>query len=336
MEPQRHGLVQAVTGGAIKLGWYRRTLDNGSVYSSISATLAFIFAIILLFDIFDTPQTPFDVPLKVAGMLLCLAGGTTALLLGKDFPKWVGLAGVGLHCLVSSYFVGFSQDFTSTAANMQEMPLMAMYVAWFYPKNRARLVSALYVLVVVVASTQGPYGALNGSETVREIFRLTLFIALCTELGVHWRKRIDSDAMIDDLTGAVNRRGLSYRGEIEIERALRYKTPLSLALIDLDDFKNVNDVHGHHAGDLVLRNIVDEWKKGIRKHDFVCRIGGDEFVLIFPHTSAADAKSLLLRLRANSCHPWSWGVTEVLPDDTPASMTLRADRAMYEHKNQNR
>lgn len=336
MELDRRGITKAMAGGAVKLAWYRKTLDRGSTYSSVSATMAFIFGIILIFDFFDTPQTPFDTPLKVAAILICLGGGVVAVVMGKDLPKWVGLAGVGLHCLVSSYFVGFGQDFTNAAANMQEMPLMAMYVAWFYPRNKARLISAAYVLVVVLASMQGPYGDLNGLETVREIFRFTIFIALCTELGAHWRNRIDSDAMIDELTGAVNRRGMSYRGELEIERALRYGTPLSLALIDLDDFKLVNDTLGHSAGDKVLQTIVAEWKKGIRKHDFVCRIGGDEFVIMMPHTSAPDAETLLQRLCANASHPWSWGLTEVLPGDTPAGMTLRADRAMYEYKKLNR
>lgn len=336
VELDKRVITRAVSDGATKFSWYRRTLDQGSVYSSVSATMALIFAVILIFDFFDTRQTPLDLPLKVLAVVSCLVGGIVALRMGKDFPKWAGLLGVGAHCLVSAYFVGFGQDFTNAAANMQEMPLMAMYVAWFYPRNKARLISAAYVLIVVLASMQGPYGDLNGLETVREIFRFTIFIALCTELGAHWRNRIDSDAMIDELTGAVNRRGMSYRGELEIERAIRYKTPLSLALIDLDDFKLVNDAQGHSAGDLVLQKVVKEWKNGIRKHDFVCRIGGDEFVLILPHTSAADAHILLLRLRATASHPWSWGVTEVLPDDTPASMTLRADRAMYEHKTQNR
>lgn len=336
MELEKSMIVKAVSDGAVKLNWYRRTLDNGSAYSSVSATLAFIFALILVFDFFDAPQTPFDAPLTLITLLACVTGGVVALRMGKELPKWLGLVGVALHCLISSYFVGFGQDFTNAAANMQEMPLMAMYVAWFYPRNKARLISFLYVAVVVAASMQGPYGDLNGFETFREIFRFGLFIALCTELGAHWRNRIDSDSMIDELTGAVNRRGMTHHGDVEIERAQRYKTPLSLALIDLDEFKLVNDTAGHTAGDQVLQNLVTEWKQGIRKHDFICRIGGDEFVLVLPHTSASDAQSLLLRLRATASHPWSWGVTEALPGDTPASMTLRADRAMYEYKNQHR
>ena len=326
----------AVSGSAVKLGWYRRTLDNGSAYSSVTATMALLFAVILLFDFLDPPETVFDTPIKIFALVICLAVGVAALRVGKYLPKWVGIVGVAAHCLITAYFVGFGKDFTNSSANLQEMPLMAMYVAWFYPRNRARLISAVYVLVVITAASQGPYGELNGLETAREILRLVLFIALCTELGANWRKRIDADAMVDELTGAVNRRGLSYRGELEIERALRYKTPLSVALIDLDNFKIVNDTQGHSAGDVVLQNMVAEWKKGIRKHDFVCRLGGDEFVLMLPHTTAADAHTLLQRLRADASHPWSFGVTEVVTGDTPASMTLRADRAMYKYKYENR
>lgn len=318
----------------IRRNLYLRSVDRGSAYSAVTAALAFIFAVILVFDFFDTSHGLYDVWFKVLGVILCLATVVVALVMGKDLPKWVGVVGVALHGLLTAYFMYYGDDFTNAAANMQEMPVMAMYLAWFYPRKRARLFSAIYVLLIIFASINGPYGDLDAPDTMREILRLSIFMSLCTELGAHWRQRIDSDAMIDELTGAVNRRGMSYRGEQEIERALRYNEPLSLALLDLDNFKIVNDTQGHSTGDAVLKNLVAQWKQGIRKHDFICRIGGDEFVLILPHTTLAEAKTLLSRLHSTATHPWSWGVTEVMPGDTPASMTLRADRAMYENKSQ--
>lgn len=318
----------------MRRNWYRRKIENGSAYSAVTAALALIFSIILIFDFFDSAHGLYDIEFKVLGVIICLATAVLALIMGKGLPKWVGVVGVGLHGLLTAYFMGYANDFTNAAANMQEMPVMAMFLAWFYPRNRARLFSAIYVSIVILAALNGPYGDLDTHDKLREFLRLTIFMSLCTELGAHWRQRIDSDAMIDELTGAINRRGMSYRGELEIERALRYNEPLSWALLDLDSFKTVNDTHGHSTGDSVLIDVVAHWKLGVRKHDYVCRLGGDEFVLILPHTTLAEAKTLLSRLHSTATHPWSWGVTEVIPGDTPASMTLRADRAMYENKSQ--
>ncbi len=104
-------------------------------------------------------------------------------------------------------------------------------------------------------------------------------------------------ARTDALTGATNLRGLRERAGVEIARLRRDAGPLTLALIDVDDFKKINDSFGHAVGDSVLAGVVARLEKVVRGAVVVARIGGDEFALLLPDTSSQDASSLSPRLR---------------------------------------
>lgn len=104
-------------------------------------------------------------------------------------------------------------------------------------------------------------------------------------------------ADIDSLTGVFNSRAFYERLEIELERAKRYKRPFSLAYMDLDNFKTLNDTHGHTAGDEFLQNFSFLLKKNIRQIDFVGRLGGDEFIVFFPETNYQGANSVLNKIK---------------------------------------
>jgi diguanylate cyclase (GGDEF)-like protein len=114
--------------------------------------------------------------------------------------------------------------------------------------------------------------------------------------------RARSEAGTDAVTGSLNHRAMRRRLDEEIGRATRTGTPLSCLLIDLDDFKEINDIHGHPAGDAVLREVVRALVGEFRAFDRVARYGGDEFVVILPNAgieaAAAAASRALERLRA--------------------------------------
>lgn len=111
-------------------------------------------------------------------------------------------------------------------------------------------------------------------------------------------RRLQGQALTDPLTGLYNRRCLDDRLEAEMARARRTATPLSVAMLDLDDFKRFNDAHGHLAGDRALVALARAVSATLRRSDGAFRLGGEEFVLLLPGTSAGDAVRALERLRA--------------------------------------
>ncbi len=104
-------------------------------------------------------------------------------------------------------------------------------------------------------------------------------------------------ALIDGLTGLHNARYFHERLRAEIETAKRYDYPISLAVLDLDYFKNVNDTYGHQVGDIVLQHVASLLMKSVRQGDFTARAGGEEFVVIFPQTTVDDAAVVAERIR---------------------------------------
>ena len=148
-------------------------------------------------------------------------------------------------------------------------------------------------------------------------------------------------ATTDALTGAWNRRRLEQVAETEIAAARRYGQPLSLLTFDIDHFKSVNDRHGHQAGDLVLVELVRRVRPHLRAPDVLARWGGDEFVVMMPHSALADALRLAERVRElAAAEPFppagtvttSIGVAQLHADESLDDWLERADHALYEAK----
>jgi diguanylate cyclase (GGDEF)-like protein len=130
------------------------------------------------------------------------------------------------------------------------------------------------------------------------------YVALVNTLAVrtaHDVRRlaiVEHESITDPLMGIYNRRYLEPRLEDEVARALRYHTPLSVLLIDIDHFKRVNDVHGHPVGDQVLQGIARCVLQAVRESDIVARYGGEEIIVLAPNTPLNTARRLAERLRA--------------------------------------
>lgn len=149
---------------------------------------------------------------------------------------------------------------------------------------------------------------------------------------------LQQQSLTDPLTGAANRRYLDQELPREIARANRSNTPLNLAFLDLDYFKAYNDMLGHSAGDVLLRELVEAWKNTLRASDILARIGGEEFVVVFPGINGKQCRHAVERLRSvvpcgQTC---SAGITQFLPEDTVDNIIARADRALYEAKEKGR
>lgn len=148
-------------------------------------------------------------------------------------------------------------------------------------------------------------------------------------------------AVMDHLTGLFNRRFADERLAMEIGRARRHKHALTVVCLDLDDFKSINDQHGHPVGDLVLRHLAGEMKKAVRTTDVVARLGGDEFLAILLECSEENASVFLNRLQpfvvplegvGSMPVKISAGTAGYQEGDTAESMLKRADKALYATK----
>jgi diguanylate cyclase (GGDEF)-like protein/PAS domain S-box-containing protein len=115
---------------------------------------------------------------------------------------------------------------------------------------------------------------------------------------IELNRRLAELAMTDELTGSANRRAFFAIADRELAKAGRYSSPLSFLMIDIDNFKEVNDAHGHDAGDAVLRSVVGALKEQVRDVDLVARLGGEEFGVLMPSTRLSDALVSAERLRA--------------------------------------
>ncbi|MBK1691779.1 sensor domain-containing diguanylate cyclase [Ectothiorhodospira mobilis] len=193
------------------------------------------------------------------------------------------------------------------------------------------------------------YGAQVGSALETVLLSLALadrIRALRAEREALARRgdQLERITLTDELTGLFNRRHLERRLPEMVAGARRRGDPLSVLLIDADDFKRINDTHGHPVGDQVLIRLGQALADSVRRGDTLCRYGGEEFVALLPGADARTAGAVARRmLRAVSRTPTplqpheppqtvSIGLATLEPDDTPNGLFLRADKALYEAK----
>lgn len=161
--------------------------------------------------------------------------------------------------------------------------------------------------------------------------------------------RLAESSITDVLTGLRNRSHLQSRLHEEFARAARHGFPLSLLLLDVDELKALNDLHGHRAGDAALCHVAKAIREGLRASDVAARWGGDEFALLAPNTRADEASSLAERVRslvatapiqgALAAVSISIGVATLTPEfsfHTPEAMMRAADTALYMAKRSGR
>jgi len=157
-------------------------------------------------------------------------------------------------------------------------------------------------------------------------------------------QRLREMAQQDGLTKLLNRQYFEQLGKIEFAKAKRFSTGLTLAMIDIDDFKRINDTYGHIIGDDVLKEMAKTMKEVIRDFDLLARFGGDEFVLLMTNTNASEAEALIHRLDQaikknvvrNGEHEVkvsaSFGIHQLNGEENLEKVLIEADRRLYEAK----
>jgi diguanylate cyclase (GGDEF)-like protein len=231
--------------------------------------------------------------------------------------------------------------------------------AWYNGNRSARffLLGTFFSLVGGVVSTLTNDGLLPYSFTGFYAFEMGICLdAILLSFAIADRMRqMELErahaihlAETDPLTGLFNRRGFEEYAARELSRAARHGRPLAVAILDIDHFKRVNDCHSHAGGDVVLREVAECLHQGARVSDVVGRWGGEEFILLLPETTLAEAGQLAERLRlqiagrliafaGQEIHcTASFGIAGLAPGEPLESLIHRADTLLYRAKEQGR
>jgi diguanylate cyclase (GGDEF)-like protein len=212
-----------------------------------------------------------------------------------------------------------------------------------------RLAHSAHCIIRIARRTAGMVMLFRGGNAfdVSEQQILQIFAAQVAMLlgQLSARDEIRGLADTDDLTGIGNKRALRRHLSQEVERARVYNLPLALLMFDVDDFKEINDRHGHTVGDVVLSELCGAVRERLRPPDLFARFGGDEFAVILPHTDLDGARAVAERIiervrtiavpaedeEAIHCSV-SIGVAGFQNSDTATELLRRADERLYESK----
>jgi diguanylate cyclase (GGDEF)-like protein len=316
-----------------------------SVLFAVGATIG---AIVLAIP---HPQT-FDDSALWVNVVAGFAGAIFARAAAERLPEWPLHVIIGFGILIvarSAYYTGDQAGFFILFCVW-----IGLYTVFFFPRR----VALAYLLVIAVTyawllselhSTAAParwfagigtivLGAFLIDSLVERVRRIARDNAAIAAEREELMASLAEVARTDDLTGLANRRAWDEALEREMRRADRDSSPLCIGIIDLDLFKEFNDLNGHLAGDRLLKQLAAAWGGELRASDFLARYGGEEFALALPGCSLDDATVLVERLRAATPEGETCSAGIVLwdGDETGEELVGRADAALYVAKDKGR
>lgn len=266
-------------------------------------------------------------------------------LLLKNFwtgwPLWTAWA-ICVTIIFSLGVLRTATDGVFTFASLAMLPVIV--IAWIGGKKHGLIIAFLAAAMWAVADavTERQYSTqwIPVINTVTRLITYSLVALLVAQVHLKFEKE-HKHATRDALTGLKNRRGFFEIGAAEVERAKRYEHPLAVIFLDLDDFKQLNDVRGHDAGDAALRATARALRGFRRSSDLVARLGGDEFAVLLPeigYDAAVEASRKILMavhaslkkfppVKASIGVAWFGKVDRLFP-----AMLKAADELMYEVK----
>ena len=307
---------------------------------TLSSKLEFKQVSALILDLMSR-VIPFDIGafLTTEGTELKLAGIKGP----EDSQAWAGRTYPISGCRLCNMAVQGMRPLISPVASPDDILLPLPPGLGVHSYLGVPVVFQEHVTGLIALYNAGAHPFSDEDARVAELFANQVAIALDNSRRV---EQMERQAVTDQLTNLYNRRAFADMAEKEVGRARRYLRPLAIIMFDIDHFKNVNDTHGHLMGDKVLRILTEKVTKTTRSTDFVCRYGGEEFIVLMPEAGREEALAMAERLREMVS-----GITIVAPEGT-LSMTIslgiaalrsdgdesleglinRADKAMYEAK----
>lgn len=223
---------------------------------------------------------------------------------------------IGLAGLVLVGVVGYLDYLTGGEISLSLFYLIPIaLVAWYAGKPYGLFISISSACAWLLAESSvgrdyAHFSILYWNTFIRfGFFIIVVFLLSALQNALEHEKAL---SRIDAMTGAVNNRFFSFLLGMEINRTTRYTAPLTIAYVDIDDFKVINDQYGHSTGDMVLRCVTQYCQDNLRKTDTVARLGGDEFALLLPETDQESAAKLITRIRQGllqEMHQNKWQVT---------------------------
>jgi diguanylate cyclase (GGDEF)-like protein len=258
-----------------------------------------------------------------------------------NFPK----AGVFVISLVTIGLIGLLDNWVRIDLGLSLFYLAPIaLVTWIVGRDAGTVLSAIAAALWFWAELQSQTSGGFALTVWNAIVRLAIFWIITTLLSsLRDAYELESRlARTDALTGITNWRSFHEILTVEIQRAQRYPYPITLAYLDIDNFKQVNDQQGHNQGDILLKGVAQTLSKGIRSTDVVARIGGDEFIVMMPYTNRDQAQQVLPRIhqtlllfieRNKFPVGFSIGVTTFENPSTDVDdMVSVADSVMYQAK----
>ena len=255
-------------------------------------------------------------------------GGSVALWWAGDrVPPWILHATVAIGTLLISLVILRTATAVGMIVTACAYLWIGVYAGFFFSRPAARahmaLIAAAFGAALLLSDNWVPIHAW--------VF-MTASLLIAGETLGRQSARLRHEAHTDSLTGALNRKGLALAAERAFSLADRTEIPLTVALIDLDDFKQINDTDGHPAGDRLLVELSRIWRAELEPTDIFARLGGDEFLVVLVGAGDQESTHLFSRMRVLSPAPWSAGLITRRQGEDLSSCMARADSALYGDK----
>jgi diguanylate cyclase (GGDEF)-like protein len=316
------------SGGYLPWNWHRpwsaedRTLlDEGlageRIIARVRLWLTAVIALVPLYAVLTEPNREERIAGLAVALVVMLAALAIDVLVRRGlYISWLGFATSAFDVTaISSLLVAYlglgNPHLAVNSSVVYALYLLALAATCLRYDPRicittGALATLQYVTVVLVAILAFPvnvdpvllaaHGRVSIADQVGRVILIVAGTVLATTIVLR-TVRLRSLSIYDSLTGLHNRGFFQDRLVEELLRATRYRRPLAVAILDVDQFKQFNDTHGHPAGDQALRLVAATLRNAVRRTDVVARYGGEEFVLIFPETSAEEALLKLEEIR---------------------------------------